>query len=290
MAAGAIFTNNETSENRIKIQYTNNQKHIIFNDNPITDRRDIMLNMPCIVFCHGDLDFVTGSPDKKRTFFDQTLSLIDKEYVSLLRNYKTVLKNRNKLLKNNGDRELISIYTTQLVEFGLVIQSKREKIVKEFNSIISRMFEDISGLEGLLQIEYISSWKKLISSELITYIQSKLEYELKMKSSCYGPHRDNFKYSFNNKDFNQFASTGQLRLLSLLLRSAQGIVYSKINQRNPILLLDDVLLELDNEKRALFMNNLPAYEQAFYTFLPDSSALKNHNAKIFRVEDGDISY
>lgn len=288
MAASAHFENRTNKFNKITIQNSNGQKKIIYNQKIISDRRDIILNMPCIVFCHGDLDFVIGSPEKKRLFFDQSLSLLDNEYVNNLRNYKKILKNRNKLLKNSSDISLINVYTEQLVEIGLKIQKKRSQIIDEYNKIIKKMFTNISNLKGEISIEYISSWKNLAKNEVLDIFNKKINYEIKMKTTCYGPHRDNFKFVYEKKDFLNFASTGQLRLLSLILRSVQGVFFNQKSGRKPILLLDDVLLELDKEKRELFMRNLPEYDQAFYTFLPDSSVLKDHNAKVFYVEEGNI--
>lgn len=289
MAASAHFKNLENNFNRISIQNNDGAKRIIFNDKIITDRRDIISNMPCIIFCHGDLDFVIGSPDQKRLFFDQTLSLIDDEYVGILRKYKKILKSRNKILKTKCDKELLEVYTKQLVSLGLIIMNKREDITNEYNGIISTMFNKISDLKRNLRIEYNRSWKSSDYNSIIENFEKKIDYEIKMKTTCYGPHRDNFKYIYDNKDFMQLASTGQLRLVSLILRAAQGIFCKEKTGRKPILLLDDVLLELDHEKRRLFMSNLPEYDQAFYTFLPDSSILKNNSAKIFYVEEGNIS-
>lgn len=288
MAAMAFFDKDEIP-NKITIQNTNGNKKIILNSKIILDRRDIMFNIPCIVYCHGDLEFVVGSPEKKRIFFDQTLSLLKYNYVNILRDYKKILKNRNKLLKTGKNLDLINVYTEQLVEVGLKIQIERESIIEEFNSVLTKMFTNISDIDGNLSVEYVKSWKSSNKSEVIEFIQNKIGYELKMKTTCYGPHRDNFRFIFDKMDFNNFASTGQLRLLSLILRSAQGIFFTQRTGRKPILLLDDVLLELDNDKRMKFMNNLPNYDQAFYTFLPDSSALKNSSAKVFYINEGNIT-
>lgn len=288
MAAAALFNTENKNINKISIQYSSGNKKIFYNNNLISDRREIIFNMPCIVYCHGDLEFVIGSPDKKRIFFDQTLTLLDSDYVELLRKYKKILKEKNKLLKKPEGYELISVYTEQLVNIGVIIQKKRMDIIKEFNFVVAKIFNKISDLKGKLEIEYNYSWKNLEKNELINYINGKYDYECKMKTCCYGPHRDNFKFLYEKKDFTEFASTGQLRLLSLILRTAQGVFYYEKTAKKPILLLDDVLLEIDSEKRELFMNNLPPFEQAFYTFLPDSSVLKSKNAKIFNIENGDI--
>jgi DNA replication and repair protein RecF len=73
----------------------------------------------------------------------------------------------------------------------------------------------------------------------------------------------------NGQRFCISASTGQNRLLALVLRSAQAQYFNQRTERRPILLLDDVLLELDARKKESFLKSLPEHRQAFFTFLPD---------------------
>ena len=84
------------------------------------------------------------------------------------------------------------------------------------------------------------------------------------------------------------ASTGQIRLCSLILRVAQANFYSSKSGKQPVLLLDDVLLELDSSKRERFIQELPGFEQAFFTFLPDEPFRRYSGADtlIYRVADG----
>ncbi|MDR2746499.1 MAG: DNA replication/repair protein RecF, partial [Treponema sp.] len=84
------------------------------------------------------------------------------------------------------------------------------------------------------------------------------------------------------------ASTGQRRLLALLLRIAQARRFSETTGRNPVLLLDDVLLELDPEKRRKFLSILPDYDQAFYTFLPEEpyERYRKSDTVVYYVSDG----
>ena len=89
-----------------------------------------------------------------------------------------------------------------------------------------------------------------------------------MGTTMSGPHRDRFRFDDEGSEFSDAASTGQLRLLSLTLRITQAVHCAAVTGRAPMLLLDDVLLELDPEKRRRFMENLPQAEQAFFTFLP----------------------
>jgi DNA replication and repair protein RecF len=79
-----------------------------------------------------------------------------------------------------------------------------------------------------------------------------------------------------------------MRLTALVLRSIQALLYVRIRKQKPILLLDDVLLELDIEKRQRFLENLADYDQAFFTFLPDESYFKadSYDSITYRVNDG----
>ena len=97
-------------------------------------------------------------------------------------------------------------------------------------------------------------------------------------------------FALAGTDFSGCASTGQRRLLALLLRVAQARRYSLTSGRNPILLLDDVLLEMDGEKRRRFLLALPCHEQAFFTFLPDEpyQRYRSEDTLVYYVRDGRI--
>ena len=84
---------------------------------------------------------------------------------------KKEVENRNKILKTTRDSKLISVYTEQLVYYGLKIQQKRKVLVDEFNLIVSKLFREISDLTGNLSIEYSSSWKSENSEEIIKSLE-----------------------------------------------------------------------------------------------------------------------
>ena len=77
----------------------NVKKIIEKNGKKIKDKKDIINTIPCVLFCHEDLDFVIGEPERKRFFLDQSLAMYDVVYIDILRKYKKILKNRNILLK-----------------------------------------------------------------------------------------------------------------------------------------------------------------------------------------------
>jgi DNA replication and repair protein RecF len=114
--------------------------------------------------------------------------------------------------------------------------------------------------------------------------------ELSARTSLSGPHRDRWVFTCEGQDYASKASTGQLRLLSLVLRVVQAGHYTRVTGRLPVLLLDDVLLELDPARRQRFFGILPSASQAFFTFLPGEPWQDYAEADIlvYKVEHGRI--
>jgi DNA replication and repair protein RecF len=256
----------------------------------INDRMDLIENVPCIVFSHQDLSFITGSPEMGRRFFNQTLSLFDPLFVGLLRSYRKLLKSRNILLKEKN-LVLLPAYTGNLAEVGLQIQRRREGVIDEFNATFSALFSGISGLTGNTTIRYRSSWPKGSNAEqVVEQLRKREERDLSFETTTTGPHRDRFTLMHEGKEYAHIASTGQVRLCSLILRVAQANFFTGKTGKRPVLLLDDVLLELDASKRERFIESLPGYRQAFFTFLPDEQFRKysSNDTLIYRVVGGEF--
>lgn len=287
---GEYSRNNEIS-NSVSVNLSGKIKKINYNGKIVRDRKDLIQNIPCIIFSHEDLSFVNGSPERKRWFLNQTISLYDSVYIDNFRNYRKILKLRNIEIKN-GKKELLDVYNQQLASAGLKLQNSRYLTIIDFNKTFSPLFRDISGLKEELFIDYIPSWKNCTSvDEVVKKLESKISTDLILGTTSTGPHRDGIKYNLLSRDFAKIASTGQLRLISLVLRVAQSIFFSEKTNQKPLLLLDDVLLELDNKRRMKFLEFLPEYEQIFFTFLPGEhyNKYKMSDTAILSVKDGVIS-
>jgi DNA replication and repair protein RecF len=290
MKATAVFKIAEDDINEINITFNGKNKIIKLNEKIVNDRKDIIRNMPCIIFSHDDISFVNGSPEKRRLFLDQTLSLYNPYYIDMLRNFKKILKTRNYLLKEQKI-DLLNIYDKQFIETGMEIQKKRIEITELFNPVFKKQFQEISQFPEEIEMKYQSSWGKFHNKkQILEYIESKRNIEIASGITSSGPHRDKLIFSSFDKDFSEIGSTGQMRLISLILRMMQAEFYSKTTGRKPLLLLDDVLLELDSEKRKKVLDNLPPYEQAFFTFLPNEDYLNYHkkNTIVYSVLNGEF--
>ncbi|MDR3019823.1 MAG: DNA replication and repair protein RecF [Treponema sp.] len=281
----------------ILVKFERGKKSILINGKRAEDRKELLSIAPSIVFCHEDMEFVGGTPERRRWFFDQTLSLYDPEYLEDFRRYRRVLKSRNTVLRDHAQNrrsydggnieQILDALDPQLVLYGQKLIKSRETAAKSFSAILGPLYEEVSGITGITA-RYIPSWKS--ETDTAERLREKRAAEMAAGLSLSGPHRDRYVFECNGAEFAGTASTGQRRLLALLLRVAQARCYSDATRLNAILLFDDVLLEMDGEKRRRFLSVMPAYDQAFFTFLPDEP-YHDYGAEdtlVYTVKDGRI--
>ncbi|MFA5513513.1 MAG: DNA replication and repair protein RecF [Sphaerochaetaceae bacterium] len=287
----AVVESDDKLKQQLQLTYSEGKREIRIDGKEVKDRRQLVYNIPCIVFSHDDIEFVRGVPESRRRFFDQTMSLYDPLFFDDLRRYRSVLKQRNAAIKENL-LSLVPIYNHQLATSGLAIQQKREAETQQFNKIFGPLYQSVSNSSVNLRISYRPSWKNCTTVEQIEEILStNIERDVIMQTTTSGIHRDQFVVMQDKSQFNTVGSTGQMRLASLIFRIVQVQTYYKHTNKLPLLLVDDVLLELDLEKRALFLDLLENYSQAFFTFLPRENYFSKENEGerlTYKVTDGEF--
>lgn len=264
----STFLNDFGERQYVSFSFENGKRNIEIDGKKVLDRKELIYQFPCIVFSHEDIEFLKGEPETRRKFFDQMMSLSNPSFLDDIRLYRNVLSKRNAAIKM-GNADLVTLYDGRLAKYGLSIMMERERAVNEFNSIFPSLFSVVSGGKDDLFIHYQKSWADAESEEdIIAILHENLDRDMKMLTTTSGIHRDRFSVRDENGIFNQTGSTGQLRLCSLIFRIVEAKVFENSTEKKPILLFDDVLLELDDKKRSLFLNHIDSYSQAFFTFLP----------------------
>ena len=283
----------------VNVAFIDGKKNVTLDGKRIEDRKELLSVAPSIVFCHEDMEFVAGTPERRRWFFDQTRSLWDPLYLEDLRKYRYVLKSRNMLIRginmpggSRPDDETTAMFDAldpQLALYGLELTAKRRETAEEFSLVFEPLYREITGITGI-GVKYLPSWKEENLEGIISLLCERRESDISFGNSLSGPHRDRYLFTREGEEFSGNASTGQRRLLALLLRIAQAKVFSEKTGKKPVLLLDDVLLELDGEKRRKFISVMPEYEQAFYTFLPGEpyDRYRKPDTVVYYMESGRV--
>ena len=132
----------------VAVQYDGSKKKILKNGKTVNDRKDLIDTIPCVLFCHDDLDFAAGEPERRRFFIDQSLSMYDILYVDVLRKYKKILKSRNSVLREERF-DMLDVYDIELAQTGREIVKKRYETLYRFNHIFTDLYERITGINGV---------------------------------------------------------------------------------------------------------------------------------------------
>ena len=269
--------NNNQIDNKITIKY-HKRKEIFINNKKVYKFSEVLGKLVTVLFCNEDIFIINGSPFIRRKFFDLLISTIDNKYLHYLRKYQELLKQKNFILKNKSNDDLLPVYNTQISQIILYIQKKRDEIITEINKIFQEVFSSIGLFDDKVKIVYSPSIKtsKDDHNEIIKFYNDNLNKELEYGFSIYGPHRDNYIFLINGIIFSKYASLGQTRLASIVLKFSQSEYYKKIFNIAPILLLDDVILELDTERQKRVLDKISDYQQMFIT-VTDKKYIKLFN-------------
>lgn len=224
---------------------------------PIRRSSDLLGQIPVIFFSPEDLKIVKNGPSERRKFLDIELSQMERLYLYQLTNYNKILMQRNNLLKQiRFQKDLIETlepWDIQLVKYGSEIIRYREKFIKHLNETIQEIHKKLTGGKEHMLLEYD---KNVAYDEFLTEIGRKREKDLKYSTTNVGPHRDDICFRVNDIDIRKFGSQGQQRTAALSLKLAQIRLMTEIMKESPILLLDDVLSELDSNRKIYLLESI----------------------------------
>ncbi len=224
---------------------------------PIKKSAELMGLLNIILFSPEDLSIIKDSPAERRRFMDIELCQLNKIYYSNLSTYNKVINQRNNFLKqlyfNKNQIDMLDIWDSQLVDYGVKIIEERSHFIEMINEIIIDIHSKLTNKEENLKLLY----DKDVETEYFEkQLKEKRETDMRYQSTSVGPHRDDIIFMINDKDVKKYGSQGQQRTVALSLKLAEIELVKKIIGNNPILLLDDVMSELDSKRRDALLSSI----------------------------------
>ena len=245
-----------------------------------------------VMFSPEDLKIIKDSPGIRRKFIDMELCQLNSRYYYNLVQYNKILNERNVLLKNRQlDIDVLDIYDIQLAEYGNNIIKDRIKYIKKLNFYGEGIHNDISSGKEKIEFQYITGIKNLenIESEFYDLLKKNRKKDIEKGITTIGPHRDDFTVSLNGIDAKSFGSQGQQRSAVLTIKFSSLKIIKELTGEFPILLLDDVLSELDfNRKRYILTSIREIQTVITCTGIEDLTNYLDNKSKVFKVKDGVI--
>jgi len=254
---------------------------------------EVIGHFNAVIFVPQMLQIIEGGPDERRRYLNLALAQTVPGYARLLSEYGEALTQRNALLKllaeRGGDQSQLDFWDETITRIGGVIILRRIEAVQEIEKLATRIHRDLTRGADVLRLHYQPAYDPLprpegqLAMPLATPVQRNgfseedirqgfLEAlgqiraeEIRRGVTVLGPHRDELRFLANGIDLSDYGSRGQVRTALLALKLAE-IEWMKVRTGQwPVLLFDEVLAELDIQRRLDLLAYLDKIEQAILT-------------------------
>ncbi|HEU5121954.1 MAG TPA: DNA replication and repair protein RecF [Candidatus Saccharimonadales bacterium] len=236
-------------------------------------RLPVVQRLPVVLFEPDDLRLLHGSPERRRRFIDIFISQVDPTYATVLRRYERALKQRNALLKRQVAGDDYFAWNVTLSEYGAAIMEKRQYFIAELNEQLNSTYGAIAHQDDTVQMSYSVSRTGNTKQKLLSDLHHAMERDLLLGYTTVGPHRHDVMFEFNHSPALSVASRGEVRSVVLALKFLEIDVIERATGKKPIVLLDDVFSELDDERQK-HLTTLTKSHQIVITSATSSKLIK----------------
>jgi DNA replication and repair protein RecF len=246
-------------------QLTNTSTKLVRIDKRPARALDLVGQLRVVLFTPADLTLVDGPPVERRRYIDITLSQLDPHYVRTLAHYQKIVQQRNSLLRAWRERrrppravdDELAYWDHELSAAGGYVLAERLRAVADLNTIAGPLFSSISGGDVPLAIAYQPSLdlgeardSGGLAQRLTQGLREMRRDELARGQTLIGPHRDDLAFTVGSVNLGRYGSRGQQRSVTLALKLGEAELMQRRSGDTPVILLDDLLSELDAQRRA----------------------------------------
>jgi DNA replication and repair protein RecF len=257
-------------------------KRARLNGAPLRTAEELRSRLPTLVFTPDRLAIVKGGPAVRRAYFDRSLGRLQPSRASVATDYAAALAQRNGALRRvasgYSSPHALEPWTERVVELGAELVAARRGLVDVLSSPFGLIAEDLRLGKGELRYEGDPPTR----GEL----EQRLEQDLARGSTGLGPHLHDVAVSAGGRDLRSYGSQGEQRLAVLSLLLAEADLLAGRGAAGPLLLLDDVLSELDPDRRAILADRLRGFGTQAFVTATAASALPVAPDELIEVQPG----
>jgi DNA replication and repair protein RecF len=229
-----------------------------------------------VLFAPEEMLLVVGAPALRRGAVDTLAAARSPMYAEDLAGYGRALQQRNSLLRaireETATRDQLHFWDGTLLDTGARIVERRLGLLEELAAPLAAAHREIAPEEaaaGGLALRYVTNAPMHAGESprdaLARRLAETAEKEIWNGATLVGPHRDDIAFELGGRDLGGFASRGQQRTAILAFKLAELDLLTILDDRPPLLLLDDVFSELDPDRRSHLVRRIAGLPQAFVT-------------------------
>jgi DNA replication and repair protein RecF len=264
--AGLVVEHETLGESRVTIAFGPEGRQVTWEQGQVTRLGDFIGRFPTVVFSAQDNQLLRGAPALRRRWLDLTLAAMDPSYLSALQGYTRAIAERNMLLKHGGrDSATLAAFEHEAATHAAPLIAHRAAGITELSAAYDRALAGLVPEGESAGLVYAPDVPPESAAEFAGRLERSRPRDLVLKSTTIGPHRDDLDLTLGGRPARLFASEGQQRCAVLALRLAQAAYFRQHSSMLPVLLCDDVLGELDAQRRERFWASLDAGSQVIAT-------------------------
>jgi DNA replication and repair protein RecF len=251
--------------------------------------RDLLGSVRVTVFSPDDLILVKGGPGDRRRYMDDTLVALATKYDAIRLEIDRIVKQRNTLLKQAAGRltdeieVTLDVWDAKFAEIADQFGYARATLVSRVTPLVQDAYEQLAGVATPIELTYEPEWRQI---GLVAALRTARPHDIRRGVSSVGPHRDELNFAINGLPSRTHASQGEQRTLALALRLAAHQLVTERTGTAPVLVLDDVLSELDDDRATALLEHIPLGQVVITTATELPSAAKAD--RILRIEAGTV--
>lgn len=246
--------------------------------------QDLQGTLPSVTFSPDDLSLVKGSQSARRAAIDLLGCQLSRNHRIIKRDYEKLVKHKNALLRDEAPALLLESVNDMLAPTALQLFLYRQALVSNLAKRMAATYAVIADGAECIEVSYVPSWeedhvqqasrvqpmtlfysKESASDALHRALHRRSVEERARRRSVVGPHADHIEFFIDGRNASLFASQGQQRSLVLAWKAAEVGIMEEMLDVAPVLLLDDVMSELDAQRRSALMNLVSSGSQVFMT-------------------------
>lgn len=269
-----FIRNNVEQQIKIILSKTD-RKEIWVNETKIT-QRELVGTLNEVLFSPEDLQLVKGSPSLRRRFMDMEISQVNSSYYRQLLQYNRAISQRNRLLKKMKYEGIhpMEEWDRQISQFAANIVAKRLQALHKISFLAGIIHRRLTGGIEKLSISYVQPYydneknnqeDRTNPNCYYELLQQNLQEDVYRTSTSIGPHRDDLTFFIDGADIKKYGSQGQQRTAVLALKLSELEYVKSETGEYPVLLLDDVMSELDENRRQALLDFVRNRIQTFIT-------------------------
>ncbi|HSA55881.1 MAG TPA: DNA replication and repair protein RecF [Gemmatimonadaceae bacterium] len=251
---------------RAGFERASGRKRIVLDGVECARLSDALGALPCVAFAPSDVGIVAGPPALRRRFFDVALATTSRRYLLALQQYRHALAQRNAALRSAGASAVAGVWEAPLAQNGAVLRQERTAWVSWARPRLAELGAAL-GERHELSLRYRSAVdmaddapEEEMRHALAQALQRHRARDVERGATHSGPHRDDLDLRLAGHAVRHFGSAGQQRTAAIALRLLECVWYRERMAREPVVLLDDPLAELDRDRAGRVLTLLTARE------------------------------